>query len=94
MDIKHDKENHRFFIEQGNEIAELNYKELDPATLDYHSTFVPKALRHKGIGGELVQSALNYALAHHMQVVPSCPFVKNYIEKHPRFHNVLKSKNS
>jgi predicted GNAT family acetyltransferase len=31
----------------------------------------------------LVRAAVNYARAHHLRVVPACPFARAYLQRHP-----------
>lgn len=90
LDIQHDKNKHRFYTEVSKKICELKYKKIDDKTLDYYSTFVPKPLRHQGIAGKITAFALRYALSHKYYVIPSCPFVKKYLNNHPEYRAVIK----
>lgn len=89
LDIKHD-EGKRFYVNVEGQTGELKYKKIDDDTLDFTSTFVPKSLRNQGIAGEIAQHALEYAKKHHYKVVPTCSFVKGYIEKHPNYADLVK----
>ncbi len=40
-------------------------------------------LEHTGIGSELVRGALADVRARNLRVVPHCPFVLDYIRRHP-----------
>ena len=55
----------------------------------YSSTQVPKELEGHGIGGKLANHALEDARARDLKVVPSCPFVAAYIERHPEFADLV-----
>ncbi|MDE3155178.1 MAG: N-acetyltransferase, partial [Acidobacteriota bacterium] len=46
-------------------------------------TEVPPALRGRGLADRLAAAALDYARAHHLAIVPVCPFVKKYLTRHP-----------
>jgi uncharacterized protein len=52
-------------------------------TIDLVHTEVPVALEGRGIGGRIVQGALDHARTNDLTVVPTCPFVKSYLERHP-----------
>jgi len=41
------------------------------------------SLEGHGYGTALVEAALAHARREHLKVVPTCPFVKAYIERHP-----------
>lgn len=48
-------------------------------------TEVPPELAGRGLGGQLAKAALEYARQGELTVVPSCPFVRGYIDKHPEY---------
>jgi predicted GNAT family acetyltransferase len=52
-------------------------------------TEVPLDLRGEGIGSELVRSALDWARAENLRVLPSCPFVAAFIERHPEYSELV-----
>lgn len=93
LDIKHDKKNQRFYVEVDKKESGLKYKKIDEKTLDYYTTFVPEELRGEGIAAEITRFALQDAKDNDYKVLPSCPFVKSYIDKHPEFQNLM-AKNS
>lgn len=90
MEIKHDKDNQRFFaLVEGRE-AYLQYLKIDLTTLDYYKTYVPYELRGKGIAGKIVESALNYARENNLKIVPTCSYVETFIERHPVYNDLVK----
>jgi predicted GNAT family acetyltransferase len=44
---------------------------------------VPSSLEGHGMAGLLTETALEYARANDLTVVPMCPFVRSFLEKHP-----------
>ncbi len=52
-------------------------------------TEVPEALEGRGIANALTRTALDYARAEGLTVVPLCPFVRAYLERHPEYHDLL-----
>jgi len=72
----------RFEIRTASGIAVLNYRPSGDA-LDLVHTEVPASLEGHGYGTALVEAALAHARREHLKVVPTCPFVKAYIERHP-----------
>jgi predicted GNAT family acetyltransferase len=89
LEIRHEPEAGRFVARVSGTEAVLAYRTLDTTTLDYYHTFVPPALRGHGIASDLTDYALRHALERHLKVVPSCPFVARYIERHPELRSVL-----
>ena len=72
----------RLEIEQDGAIAFLNYSVNDQHQLTIWHTEVPKHLRGKGIGGQLVEKALALAAEKQWSVQPICSFAKAYISQH------------
>lgn len=92
LQIRHEPEEHRFQARVDGKVAFLDYERIDDDTLDYQSTFVPSEHRERGIGSAIVERALRYAEDEGYRVVPSCPFVKDFVERHPRFQDLITSK--
>lgn len=88
--LAHEPERQRFVATVSDARAEgvLEYAALDDGRLDYRHTFVPPALRGRGIATRLVDFALTHALEQGIEVVPSCPFVAARLDAEPRFRNV------
>ena len=57
--------------------------------LDLVHTEVPPAVEGQGIGMSLARAALEHARSQKVQVIPSCPFVKAYIGKHPEYADLV-----
>jgi predicted GNAT family acetyltransferase len=77
-DIRH--EPGRFTLTVDGETAFVAYRMVDEGTIDFTTTFVPPALRLRGLGVELVEHALAYAAGRRLRVVSSCWFVQRVLE--------------
>jgi predicted GNAT family acetyltransferase len=62
---------------------------LKPGVITFTHTEVPKELGGRGIGSLLAKGALDQVRARGLKVVPLCPFIKAYIEKHPAYRDLL-----
>jgi hypothetical protein len=87
--IRHEPKARRFVIEVAGETGLIRYRELEGHVLDLDHTFVPPALRGGGIASQLTEHALRYARDHGYRVIPSCPFVAAFIERHPQHRDLL-----
>lgn len=58
--------------------------------ITYPHTVVATAYEGNGVGGKLVQAALEQARAENAQVVPLCSFVDAYIRRHREYQLLLK----
>jgi predicted GNAT family acetyltransferase len=72
----------RFEIEVDGRLAELVYRRTADQLVLIH-TGVPPQLEGLGLGGELVQAALDDAERRNLAVVPRCPFARAWLERHP-----------
>ena len=79
--VHHDLAGHRFEAVIDGHCAYLAYMDLGKQTLDMYRTFVPDALRGRGIAAVLTLHALEYAEREGYQVIPSCSYVERYIER-------------
>ena len=52
-------------------------------------TEIDSAFSGRGLGNRLVSAALDDATERHMRVVPRCPFIRAYIERHPGYRSLL-----
>jgi uncharacterized protein len=84
IQVVHNPAKHRFEADLGDEKALLEYATRD-GVIDLTHTEVPPAHQNQGIGEQLVRFALNFAKESSLEVVPSCPFVANFISEHPEF---------
>jgi predicted GNAT family acetyltransferase len=50
---------------------------------------VPPPVRNRGIAGVLTQTALDWARAQGLRVVPVCPYVVAWLQRHPDYRSVL-----
>ncbi|WP_272493018.1 GNAT family N-acetyltransferase [Atopomonas sediminilitoris] len=86
--IEHDLKRRQFAIASGEDVAYLAYMDLGQRTLDIYRTFVPLALRGKGIAAALTRAALDFAKEEDYRVIASCSYVERFIERAER-HQAL-----
>ena len=79
---------HRFELAVEGETAFAAYRREDGAVTFTH-TIVPASLEGRGIGSRLVRAALAAVRAEGLKVVPQCPFVRAYIDKHAEDQDLL-----
>ncbi|MDJ1484513.1 GNAT family N-acetyltransferase [Cytophagaceae bacterium YF14B1] len=86
--IRNNETNMQFEIEADGEIASMLYRFYKDSIAFMHTT-VPKALEGKGIASALVKGAFAYSQKHHKPVMVYCPFVAEFIKKHPEYQQQL-----
>jgi uncharacterized protein len=80
--VRDDPSHDRFVFEQDGARAELFYR-AEPDRLVLLHTEVPQRLERRGIGGQLVSAAVARAVDDGLTVVPSCPFARRWLRRHP-----------
>jgi predicted GNAT family acetyltransferase len=80
---------HRYELAVDGHFA-ATYYEIADGVITFIHTEVPPELGGKGVGSRLIQGALDQVRAAGLKVIPQCPFVKAFIEKHPAYADLLK----
>ncbi len=87
--VVHNQARRRFELATESGTAVLEYAEKPGGVLDLYHTLVPRADRGKGAGRTLVREAMEYARAHRVHIIPTCPYVAAWIERHPEFEALV-----
>lgn len=77
----------RFELEVDGQTAILTYRR-EGDRLHLLHTEVPPGEQGRGVGGALVQGALERARDAGLTVVPVCPFVHAWLQRHPEFQSL------
>jgi predicted GNAT family acetyltransferase len=64
------------FSREGDQIAFLH-------------TLVPPAIEGRGIAGQLARHGLEYARENGLRVLPRCPYIRTYIDRHPEYQDLV-----
>ena len=78
----------RLELEIEGSTAFIEYK-LAGHTLFLIHTEVPHELEGKGVGAAIVQKALQHAKDSGYKIVPICPFVQAYLERHKEWNGIV-----
>ena len=88
--VRNQQEKQRFeAVMNGEVVGFAEYRPLEGAVMFTH-TEVNAHLEGQGIGGTLVRQALDETRAAHKWVIPMCPFVVAYIQRHPEYLDAVK----
>lgn len=89
LDVQHDESARRYYANLDGAEAVLDYGVVGEGTLNLWHTYVPPELRGRGVADELVRQALDDIGQRGLRVIPSCWFVRVYIDRHQRYQNLL-----
>lgn len=87
-EVVHNAAAKRFEVAVDGKLAFSKYL-LAGNKLIIEHTEVPQALEGRGIAGRIVRTALDYARAQGLKVLPLCPYAKAWIGRHPEYRDLL-----
>lgn len=77
----------RFEVEVDGLLAYSKYH-IKPGSIRFIHTIVPEQLEGRGVGSAIARAALDSARARGLRVIPQCPFIRAYIERHPEYQDL------
>jgi len=75
----------RFEIQVGGEVAGFSEYRRRPGLIAFVHTLTDPRFEGQGVASQLVRTALIEARAEGLSVLPFCPFVRGYIERHTEY---------
>lgn len=85
-------EQSRFEIRAAGELAGHAEYRLRPGRMVLTHTEVDDRFQGRGLAGRLARSALDAARERDLQVTPLCPYIADYIRKHPEYVPIVDDK--
>ena len=90
VEIRHEESESRYAAYVDGVLAGGAYYELDDHRIVFTHTEVDDAFEGKGVGSALARGALDDVREHSSRrVVPRCPFIKGWIERHPDYDDLV-----
>ncbi len=87
--ITHNKNASKFFtINEGKESV-LEYIMVNSKTINMIHTYVPVEMRGRQIAASLVEAGLEYAEENNLKVIPSCSYVRTYINGNEKYKKLI-----
>jgi predicted GNAT family acetyltransferase len=80
----------RYEIRAGGRLAGFLRYRLAPGQIELIHTEILDDFEDRGLGGRLVAFALDDARARGLAVIPTCPFVADYIRRHPDYADLVR----
>jgi predicted GNAT family acetyltransferase len=85
MEVRDNPDERRYELLLDGAVAGFaEYRDREGRRIFVH-TIVDPAYGGQGFGNRLARAALDDALARDMRVVPRCPFIRAWIERHPDY---------
>jgi predicted GNAT family acetyltransferase len=89
IDVRENPHAHRFEITVDGQQAGFAAYRLEGDAYAFTHTEVSDAVEGQGLGSRLVREALTQLRDRGIAVLPYCPFVKEYLQRHPDLADVV-----
>ena len=80
---------HRYEIRVDGELAGFVQYRRRPELIAFIHTEIDQRFEGQGLGSKLIAAALDEARGAGIAVLPFCPFVNGYIERHPEYASLV-----
>ena len=88
FELIHNEDGNQYEFHIEGRVAKIEYILKQPKIYLTH-TEVPSSLEKQGIGSQLVLKVLEELKMKELAIVPLCPFVADYIKKHPEWIEIV-----
>ena len=80
--VSDNPERQRYEVRVDGEVAGFAQYEVKPDQIAFTHTEIDERFEGQGLGSKLIAFALDDARERELTVLPFCPFVKSYIQRH------------
>jgi predicted GNAT family acetyltransferase len=87
--VSDNTERHRYEAFVDGVLAGFVTYEASPGRIAFLHTETESAFKGHGVGSRLAQVVLDDARARGLRVMPRCPFIATYIERHPGYADLV-----
>lgn len=87
--LKDNTHRNQFELETDGKLSIVAYQPIDGQTIAITHTEVDPSLEGHGVGSKLVEEMLQFVEQHNLKIVPLCPFVSVYLQRHPAWNRVV-----
>ena len=89
VEVRDAPERERYEVTAGGELAGFASYRSRPGLIAFIHTEVDEAHEGEGLGSKLIAFALDDARARGLEVLPFCPFVTAYLQRHPEYVDLV-----
>jgi len=89
IEIANDADKKRYEIHSDGELAGFVTYRLKAGLIELVHTEIDEEFEGQGLGSRLIAFALDDARERNLAVLPTCPFVNDYIQRHPQYVDLV-----
>jgi predicted GNAT family acetyltransferase len=87
--VADNKEKKRYEIRAGGELAGFLQYRTHPGLIELVHTEIEEEFEGRGLGSQLIVFALDDARERGLAVLPFCPFVNDYVQRHRQYVDLV-----
>ncbi|WP_420593580.1 GNAT family N-acetyltransferase [Deinococcus sp.] len=89
MNVRNDAQESQYELLDGDKVIGRAEYSVSGNAVDITHTEVEDGHEGEGLGSQIAKFALDDIRAQGQQVIPTCPFIAHYIEKHPEYQDLV-----
>jgi uncharacterized protein len=89
IEVVDNPEQHRYEVTRDGAPAGFTAYRRQPGQILFVHTEVDERFEGRGLGSRLIHDALKDARKQKLAVVPLCPFVRSFIQRHPEYVDLV-----
>jgi predicted GNAT family acetyltransferase len=89
LEVRDNRDEERYEATVDGDLAGFTEYRSRPGLIAFFHTQVDSAFESQGVGSTLVREALDDARRRGLEVLPFCPFVNSYIERHREYADLV-----
>jgi predicted GNAT family acetyltransferase len=90
--VEDNKQEQRFELALGEgKIAFIQYAQAGEGVYALTHTEVPEEFEGKGVGSGLVKGTFEIMRKEKLKMIPTCPFISGYLQRHPEYQSLAAS---
>lgn len=91
IDVADHPDQKRYEVRSDSQLAGSVEYRLRPGRIVFTHTEIDDAFEGQGLGGKLARAALDDARARGLRVTPLCPFIAEWIRRHPDYAELVEA---
>jgi predicted GNAT family acetyltransferase len=80
MEISHDSKSREFSALVEGQKCIVHYTVIDNNTIDIDHTFVPRAIRNKGVARSMMEQIIKFLEHNNIKVNPTCSYAQKFFD--------------
>ena len=89
VEVRDNPAEHRFEVHDDGKLAGFARYVRRPGRIFFVHTEIDPAFEGRGLGSQLASAALDATRATGERIVPLCPFIASYVERHPEYADLV-----